>query len=291
MPTIIAEKHVTQHILRAFNIKAKKGLGQNFLINPEIVDGIIRAAEITDQEPVLEVGPGIGTLTQALELAGARVTAVELDQSLLPILEKTLEGAGDVRVVHGDILEVDINELMQGQTFKLVANLPYYITTPIIMKLLESRLPVERLVTMVQKEVAERMAASPGGRDYGALSIAVQYYAEVSIPLMVPSNSFIPEPKVDSAVVLCKLRAKPPVDVVSERLFFQVVKAAFSQRRKMLSNCLKNMGVNGEFVQNWMATAGIDGKRRPETLSLQEFAALANVFEQIKNNQGSNLQS
>lgn len=282
MPAIIAEKEVTKHILRAFNIRAKKGLGQNFLVNPEIVAGIIEAAEIKPQELVLEVGPGIGTLTQALGLAGACVTAVELDQSLLPILEKTLEGAGNVRVVQGDILQVDIRELMQSQTFKVVANLPYYITTPIILKLLESKLPVERLVTMVQKEVAERMAAGPGGRDYGALSIAVQYYADVSIPLMVPANSFIPEPKVDSAVVLCKLLDKPPVDVLSEKLFFRVVKAAFSQRRKMLSNCLKNMGVNAEFVQLWMEKAGIDGKRRAETLSLQEFATLANLFEQIK---------
>lgn len=282
MPAIIAQKHVTQHILRAFNIKAKKGLGQNFLVNTEIVDGIVQAADISEQDQVLEVGPGIGTLTQALGLAGAHVTAVELDQSLLPVLEKTLEGAGDVRVVHGDILQVDINELMQGNTFKVVANLPYYITTPIILKLLESRLPVERLVTMVQKEVAERMAAKPGGREYGALSIAVQYYAEVSIPLLVPANSFIPEPKVDSAVVLCKLRDKPPVEINSEKLFFQVVRAAFSQRRKMLSNCLKTMGVSGDIVQTWMATAGIDGKRRPETLSLQEFALLANTFEQIK---------
>lgn len=282
MPAIIAEKHVTQHILRAFNIRAKKGLGQNFLINPEIVNGIVSVADIKPGEPVLEVGPGIGTLTQALGLAGAKVTAVELDQSLLPILDKTLEGAGDVRVIHGDILQVDINELMQGQSFKVAANLPYYITTPIIMKLLESKLPIERLVTMVQKEVAERMAAQPGGREYGALSIAVQYYAEVSIPLIVPANSFIPEPKVESAVVLCKLRDKPPVEVVSEKLFFQVVRAAFSQRRKMLSNCLKTMGVNSEFVQLWMQQAGIDGKRRPETLSLQEFAMLANVFEQIK---------
>lgn len=282
MPAIIAQKHVTQHILRAFNIKAKKGLGQNFLVNTEIVDGIVQAADISEQDQVLEVGPGIGTLTQALGLAGAHVTAVELDQSLLPVLEKTLEGAGDVHVVHGDILQVDINELMQGNTFKVVANLPYYITTPIILKLLESRLPVERLVTMVQKEVAERMAAKPGGREYGALSIAVQYYAEVSIPLLVPANSFIPEPKVDSAVVLCKLRDKPPVEINSEKLFFQVVRAAFSQRRKMLSNCLKTMGVSGDIVQTWMATAGIEGKRRPETLSLQEFALLANTFEQIK---------
>lgn len=291
MSAIIAQKHVTQHILKAFNIRAKKGLGQNFLVNTDIVNGIVEIAEVKAQEPILEVGPGIGTLTQALAMAGACVTAVELDQRLLPILEKTLEGSGDVQIVHGDILQVDINELMQGKTFKVVANLPYYITTPIILKLLESKLPVERLVTMVQKEVAERMAAKPGGREYGALSIAVQYYAEVSIPLFVPSNSFIPEPKVDSAIVLCKLRDKPPVEVNSKKMFFQVVKAAFSQRRKMLSNCLKTMGVSSEFVQTWMECAGIDGKRRPETLSLQEFALLANVFEQIKNNDVRNLQS
>ena len=215
-PAIIAQKNVTQHILRVFNIRANKNLGQNFLVSPEVVAQIVAAADIQPQEPVLEIGPGIGTLTQALGLAQAKVTAVELDQKLLPILAKTLEGAGDITVVHGDILQVDIETLMQGASFKAVANLPYYITTPIILKLLESRLPIERLVTMVQKEVAERMVAAPASKAYGALSIAVQYRCEVSMPVVVPAESFIPAPKVESAVVVCKLRQAPPVQVVSE---------------------------------------------------------------------------
>ena len=282
MPAIIAQKEVTQHILRTFNIRANKSLGQNFLISPEVVRLIVEAAEITTDEPVLEIGPGIGTLTQGLALAGAKVTAVELDKRLLPILDKTLEGAGQVQVIHGDILQTDIKALMQGQSFKVAANLPYYITTPIVLKLLEEDLPIERLVTMVQKEVAERMVASPGGKDYGALSIAVQYHAEVSLAFVVPANCFMPAPTVQSAVVVCKKRTQPIVEVVSEKLFFRVVKAAFSQRRKMLSNCLKNMGVDSQFVENWLQTAAIDGKRRAETLSLQEFALLTNSFATLQ---------
>ena len=282
MPAIIAQKEVTQHILRTFNIRANKSLGQNFLISPEVVRLIVEAAEITPDEPVLEIGPGIGTLTQGLALAGAKVTAIELDKRLLPILDKTLEGAGQVQVIHGDILQTDIKALMQGQSFKVAANLPYYITTPIVLKLLEEDLPIERLVTMVQKEVAERMVASPGGKDYGALSIAVQYHAEVSLAFVVPANCFMPAPNVQSAVVVCKKRTQPIVEVVSEKLFFRVVKAAFSQRRKMLSNCLKNMGVDSQFVENWLQTAAIDGKRRAETLSLQEFALLTNSFATLQ---------
>ena len=282
MPAIIAQKEVTQHILRTFNIRANKSLGQNFLISPEVVRLIVEAAEITPDEPVLEIGPGIGTLTQGLALAGAKVTAIELDKRLLPILDKTLEGAGQVQVIHGDILQTDIKALMQGQSFKVAANLPYYITTPIVLKLLEEDLPIERLVTMVQKEVAERMVASSGGKDYGALSIAVQYHAEVSLAFVVPANCFMPAPNVQSAVVVCKKRTQPIVEVVSEKLFFRVVKAAFSQRRKMLSNCLKNMGVDSQFVENWLQTAAIDGKRRAETLSLQEFALLTNSFATLQ---------
>ena len=243
-----------------------------------MVDTIVRSADLQPGDKVLEIGPGIGTLTQALALAGADVTAVELDAKLLPVLEKTLVGAGKVKVVHGDILEQDIGELMGGEKFKVVANLPYYITTPIIMKLLESDLPIERLVTMVQKEVAERMVAAPGGKDYGALSIGVQVRCEVHIPAIVPAQSFIPEPKVDSAVVVCRLRTEPAVDITNEKLFFRIVRAAFSQRRKMLANCLKTMGLSTEQVQVWLNRANIDGKRRAETLSLAEYAELQRMF-------------
>lgn len=278
---IIAKREVTHHILRTFNLRADKRLGQNFLVDEEIVKKIALATELTAADTVLEVGPGIGTLTQALATTGAQVVAVELDKRLLPVLDKTLEGYDNVKVVNDDILKVNIREIVPEAGFKVAANLPYYITTPIIFALLEQKLPMERLVAMVQKEVAERMVAKPGGRDYGALSVAMQYYTEPEIAFLVPPSSFIPPPNVKSAVIVCKKRIVPPVKV-DETVFFKVVKAAFSVRRKMLSNALKNTGLTGEEVNNWLVLAGIDGKRRGETLSLEEFAALSNTFAQIK---------
>lgn len=279
---VIASPAATNHILRRFKLRADKKLGQNFLIDEGIVRRIVEAAELTPADTVLEVGPGIGTLTQGLAESGAQVVAVELDKRLLPVLATTLAGYDNVRVVEGDILQVDILREVGALEFKVCANLPYYITTPIIFALLEKRLPLERLVVMVQKEVAERMAAQPGGRDYGALSVAIQYYTEPEIAFVVPPSSFIPAPAVESAVIVCKRRAKPPVDVCDEDLFFRVVKAAFSLRRKMLNNSLKNMGVTGEQVARWLELAGVDGKRRAETLSLEEFARLANTFAQAR---------
>ena len=199
----------------------------------------------------------------------------------MPVLATTLEGYDNVRVVHGDILKVDIMAEVGNQEFKCCANLPYYITTPIIFALIEKRLPMERLVAMVQKEVAERMAAKPGGKEYGALSVAIQYYTEPEIAFIVPPSSFIPAPSVDSAVIVCKRRTTPAVEVEDEKLFFRVVQAAFSLRRKMLSNSLKNMGISSAQWAEWLNLAGIDGKRRAETLSLEEFAALANTYKQI----------
>ena len=279
---VIATPEVTNYILRRFNLHADKKLGQNFLISEDVVRRIAAAAELGEGDAVLEIGPGIGTLTQALAETGADVTAVELDRRLLPVLEKTLEGYGNVRVINADVLELDVNEAMGGKRFKVAANLPYYITTPIIFALLEKKLPVERMVVMVQKEVAERMTAQPGGKEYGALSVAMQYYTEPELAFIVPPESFIPRPSVDSAVVVCKNRTTPPVEVCDERLFFKVVKAAFSLRRKMLSNALKNMGITAQQAQEWLALAGIDPKRRGETLSLQDFANLTNTFEKIK---------
>ena len=276
---VIATPEVTNYILRRFNLHADKKLGQNFLISEDVVRRIAAAAELA----VLEIGPGIGTLTQALAETGADVTAVELDRRLLPVLDKTLEGYSNVRVINADVLELNVNEAMGGKTFKVAANLPYYITTPIIFALLEKKLPVERMVVMVQKEVAERMTAAPGGKEYGALSVAMQYYTEPELAFIVPPDCFIPRPSVDSAVVVCKNRTTPPVDVCDEKLFFKVVKAAFSLRRKMLSNALKNMGITAQQAQEWLALAGIDPKRRGETLSLQDFANLTNTFEKIKN--------
>lgn len=277
---IIASPQVTNHILHRFKLRADKKLGQNFLIDENIVRNIVAAAELSDKDTVLEVGPGIGTLTQGLAESGASVVAVELDKRLLPVLDTTLEGYDNVRIVNGDILQVDIMQTVGVDEFKVCANLPYYITTPIIFALLEKRLPMERLVAMVQKEVAERMAAKPGGKDYGALSVAIQYYTEPEIAFIVPPSSFIPAPSVDSAVIVCKRREKPPVEVCDEALFFRVVKAAFSLRRKMLNNSLKNMGIKGEQVAKWLELAGVDGKRRAETLSLEDFAALTNTFAQ-----------
>ena len=277
---IIASPQVTQHILNRFKLRADKKLGQNFLIDENVVHQIVAAAELSEADTVLEVGPGIGTLTQGLAESKARVVAVELDTRLLPVLATTLNGYDNLRVVHGDILKVNIMEEVGAPSFKVCANLPYYITTPIIFALLEKRLPMERLVAMVQKEVAERMAAQPGGKEYGALSVAIQYYTEPKIAFIVPPTSFIPAPAVDSAVIVCKRREKPPVEVCDEGLFFRVVKAAFSLRRKMLSNSLKNMGIKSEQVAKWLELAGVDGKRRAETLSLEDFAKLTNSFNE-----------
>lgn len=277
---IIASKQVTQHILKTFNLRADKKLGQNFLIDEEVVKQIALATDLKEGDKVLEVGPGIGTLTQALAETGADVTAVELDRRLIPVLGKTLDGYNNVEIINNDILQLDINEAMGGETFKVAANLPYYITTPIIFHFLEKKLPVERLVVMVQKEVAQRMVAKPGSKTYGVLSVSIQYYTEPEIALIVPSKAFIPAPSVDSAVVVCKRRTVPPVEV-DEKIFFRTVKAAFSVRRKMLNNALKNMGITSDQAKEWLAIAGIDSKRRGETLSIEEFAALSNSFSKI----------
>ena len=273
----IVDREVTMHILKTFHLHADKKLGQNFLISPGILQAIVYAARLGPGDTVLEVGPGIGTLTQGLAETGCQVVAVELDRRLISVLSKTLEGYDNVRIVHGDVLKLDLLATVEAPRFQLVANLPYYITTPIIMRMLEERLPIDRLVTMVQLEVAQRMVAKPGGKDYGALSVAVQYYSEPSIVTEVPPDSFFPAPAVTSAVIRCDVREKPPVDIVDERLFFRIVKAAFGQRRKMLSNALRATGATD--IPAWLERAGIDGNRRGETLSLQEFAALTNAFQ------------
>lgn len=283
-PTI-ASREVTQHILKSFHIHMSKKLGQNFLIDAGIVQGIVDAADIHPGDKVLEIGPGIGTLTQGLAEAGAEVTAVELDKKLPAILAKTLDGYENVRIIPGDILKVNIPELMGGQPFKVAANLPYYITTPILMALLERHLPITHLVTMVQKEVAERMVAKPGSRIYGALSVAVQYYTAPEIVLDVPPRSFIPAPEVDSVVISCRVRENPAVRVKDEKMFFRVVKAAFGQRRKTLQNAMKAAGIEKEAVKLSLEKADIDGTRRGETLSLDEFAAIADELSTISSTQ------
>ena len=280
----IASREVTTHILKAFGLRMSKKLGQNFLIDAGIVQGIVDAAEIEPGDRVLEIGPGIGTLTQGLAEAGAEVTAVELDKKLPAVLAETLKAYENVTIVPGDILKVNIPAIMGDAPFKGAANLPYYITTPILMALLERHLPITRMVTMVQKEVAERMVAGPGSKTYGALSVAVQYYTEPEIVLNVPPRSFIPAPEVDSVFIACKVRETPAVDVMEEKMFFRVVKAAFGQRRKTLANALCGGGFPKEQVRDAMERAGIDPTRRGETLSLAEFAQLADEFSKIAKN-------
>jgi len=280
----IVRPEVTHAILKRFGLKAHKKLGQNFLINPRVLSEIIQAADIHEGDYVLEIGPGIGTLTQGLADAGALVTAVELDYGLLPVLAKTLEGYENITVLHGDILKLDLPVLLKGKQWKVVANLPYYITTPIIMTLLEQRLPLSSIVTMVQKEVAERMVAKPGGKDYGALSVAVQYYTSPEIITMVPAHSFVPAPAVESAVIKCTLRETPPVQVLNESFFFKVVRSAFGQRRKTLLNALGGaaLDLDRKKIEEGLLTANIIPSRRGETLSLEEFAVLANVLWALK---------
>ena len=281
LESVIASPEVVHYICKRFDIKMSKKLGQNFLIKRGIVDEIVHAAELTSGEPVLEVGPGIGTLTQGLAQSGADVTAIELDRRLLEVLDTTLASYDNVRIIHGDVLKLDVPSIMNHKPFKVVANLPYYITTPIIMSLLESKLPIELLVVMVQKEVALRMVAKPGTKDYGALSVAVQYYTEPDIVLDVPPKSFLPAPAVTSSVIRCVLRDKPPVDVIDEKLFFRVVKAGFAQRRKTFSNTMKTTGLSKDRIEELLAKANIDGQRRGETFTLQEFADVANAWASL----------
>lgn len=274
----IADKGVTKHILQAFRLHASRRLGQNFLISPGVVRAIAAAADIAPGDRVLEIGPGIGTLTQGLLEAGAHVTAVELDKKLPAVLAETLRGYEHVRIVQGDILKTDVAALMEGAPFKAVANLPYYITTPILLSLLERRLPITRIVAMVQKEVALRMTARPGGKAYGALSVAVQYHTEPEIMLDVPPACFLPAPEVASSVIACRVRQEPAVRAADEALFFRVVKAAFGQRRKTLANALKPLGFAREAAEAAFSAAGVASGRRGETLSLAEFAAVADAL-------------
>ena len=275
---VIASREVTTHILKAFGLHMSKKLGQNFLIDPHVIGKIIAAAGVGEDDFVLEIGPGIGTLTQGLAETGAEVKAVELDKKLPAVLKETLKAYPNVEIIPGDILKVNIPEIMGPGPFKVAANLPYYITTPILMALLERHLPITTMVTMVQKEVAERMIARAGSRTYGALSVAVQYYTEPEIVLDVPPRSFIPAPEVDSVVIACRVRETPAVQVQDEKLFFRVVKAAFGQRRKTLANALRGGGFPKEQVRDAMEQAGIDPMRRGETLALAEFGRLADAF-------------
>ena len=286
---IIANVSTTRHILKSFNLRASKRLGQNFLIDKGVVDDIVCAADIAEGETVLEIGPGIGTLTQGLLEAGARVTAVELDKKLPAVLAETLAGYENFQIIQGDILKVDILQIMNGQPFKVVANLPYYITSQIILTLLEKKLPITKLVTMVQREVAERMIATPeslsaakeSAKTYGALSVAVQFYTEPCIAFDVPPSAFLPSPEVTSSVIVCDVRQSPAVEVADDKFFFRVVRAAFGQRRKTLVNSLAGAGFARELLSRALEISNIDPQRRAETLSLEDFAALSNNLKSL----------
>ncbi|MGF7049689.1 16S rRNA (adenine1518-N6/adenine1519-N6)-dimethyltransferase [Paenibacillus sp. DS2015] len=282
----IATPRRTKEIIRRHGFSFKKSLGQNFLIDQNILTKIVNAAELDSTKGALEIGPGIGALTEKLAQVAGAVTAVEIDRRLIPILQEVLEPYPHVQIEHADVLEVDLQQLFKANfsevsKVSVVANLPYYVTTPILMKLLEEKLPLEHIVVMIQKEVAERMAASPGGKEYGTLSIAVQYYSEPELVCIVPNTVFIPQPNVDSAVIRLTVRDRPAVDVKDERHYFDVVHSSFAQRRKTISNNLKSRFApegGRERIDALLEQAGITPSRRGETLSLQEFATLSNTL-------------
>lgn len=273
---------VTRDVVTRHGFHFKKSLGQNFLIDGNILDKIVDAAELDAGAGALEIGPGIGTLTQELCEAAQQVVAVEKDNRLLSVLQETLGLYSNVHVEHADVLEADLHAIFAkwfaGLEVSVVANLPYYVTTPIVMKLLEERLPLRNIVVMVQREVADRMAAKPGGKDYGTLSIAVQYWTEPVIVTRVPESAFMPAPNVESTVIKLKVRKEPPVQLQDEKLFFHLVKASFAQRRKTLLNNLQNNlqpKRDKETILAALERAGIDPTRRGETLSLEEYARLS----------------
>jgi len=279
----------TIEVLQKYGFVFQKRFGQNFLIDTHVLERIIEASEITKDDFVLEIGPGIGTMTQYLAEAAREVTAVEIDDALIPILKDTLKEWDNVTVLHGDILKTDIRKIAdeknQGRPIKVVANLPYYITTPIIMGLFESHVPVDSITVMVQKEVADRMQTGPGSKDYGALSLAVQYYAEPKIVANVPPNCFMPRPKVGSAVIRLTRHQNPPVTTLDEKLMFRLIRASFNQRRKTLSNSLKNsqeLPYSKEEVEAAITECGLPLNIRGEALTLEQFARLADIFVDMK---------
>ncbi len=269
-------------IKERYGFKLSKSLGQNFLTDKNIIDKIIEATQITGEDLVIEIGPGIGVLTAEAAQLAAKVVAVEIDQNLIPILRETLGGFDNVEIIHQDVLKADLNRIIQSsgcRQARIIGNLPYYITTPIIMALLENHVMADSITIMMQKEVADRIQSQPGSKSYGALSVAVQYYCTVDSVAIVPKEVFVPMPKVDSAVLRLNIRREKPVELVDEELFFRCIKAGFGQRRKTLSNSLMGIGnVTKEDVKAALAACGIDEKRRAETLSLDEFADLANYF-------------
>lgn len=275
----------TQEIMAKHGLTVKKSLGQNFLIDPNILRKIVDQAKLTKESATIEIGPGIGALTEHLARTSGKVLAFEIDQRLLPVLEDTLSPYDNISVIHSDVLKADVQKAIEEQLagyedIMVVANLPYYVTTPIILKLLLEKLPIRGLVVMLQKEVAERITAKPGTKAYGSLSIAIQYYTEAEMALTVPKSVFMPQPNVDSAVIRMIKREKPPVEVIDEDFFFKVTRGSFVQRRKTILNNLQTAMPNGkekkEFILKALEEAGIEPSRRGETLSVKEFGLLAN---------------
>lgn len=283
----LSDPKKTIEVIQKYQFAFQKRFGQNFLIDAHVLEKIVSAAGITKDDCVLEIGPGIGTMTQYLAESAGQVIAVEIDTNLLPILADTLKDYSNVKVINQDILKVDINELVKeynnGRPIKVVANLPYYITTPIIMGLFESNVPIDNITVMVQKEAADRMQVGPGSKDYGALSLAVQYYASPYIVANVPPNCFIPRPNVGSAVIRLTRYQEPPVQVKDPKLMFKLIRASFNQRRKTLQNGLNNspeISFSKEEITKAIESLGVSPSVRGEALSLEQFAQLANYFVQ-----------
>lgn len=278
----IASPKKTKEIIAQYQFRFSKSLGQNFLIDENILKKIVEGAQVTQEDYVIEVGPGIGSLTQYIADKAKSVVAIEIDKGLIPILQNTLVDYPNVEVLHQDVLKTDLYKLIEEKfaknKVKVIANLPYYVTTPIVMRFLEEKLPITSMTIMIQQEVARRMEANPSTKDYGALSIAVQYYCQPKIIAKVPPSVFIPQPKVDSTVIRLDILEKPRVYVKNEKLFFDIVKDAFGKRRKTLLNALStgNLKLDKQWVREVLETVGIDGNRRGETLSIEEFALLAN---------------
>lgn len=282
----LSSHRATKEVVNKHNFKFSKSLGQNFLIDDNVIDRILEGARLSETDRIIEVGPGIGTLTREMGKVAKNVVAIEIDKTLIPILKETLADLDNVEVVNEDILKVDvqglINEKLNGGPVKLVANLPYYITTPIVMKFLEEDIPVTDIVVMVQKEVADRMNAKPSTKDYGALSVAVQYYCDTEIVAKAPRHMFVPQPNVDSIVIGLHVRDEKKYVVDNEEIFFKTVKASFGQRRKTLLNSLGGLGfLSKDEIREALQAANIDEKRRGETLSIDEFANLSNEINKF----------
>jgi 16S rRNA (adenine1518-N6/adenine1519-N6)-dimethyltransferase len=276
----IREKHGFRH---------SKSLGQNFLSDIHIIESIVDGSDIAENDLVIEIGPGMGVLTAAAAERAGKVVAVEIDKNLIPILKETLSEYDNIEVINADIMKTDLREIAaanqppENGKVRIIGNLPYYITTPIVMKLLEEHVPADSITIMMQKEVADRIKASPGGKDYGALTVAVNFYCTVTHVANAPKEVFVPRPKVDSTVIRLDLREKCPVELIDEKLFFETVKSGFGQRRKTLLNSLTGVrGLAKPDIAEVLETAGIDQKRRAETLSLDEFAAVANEIAKRK---------